>query len=101
MFTKSVVYSVPPADPNESCEFGPQVGVEGVTQLANPVGPTTDRAPVLGLMEFKSPLKDSVSKDPFGPFAKYWMVSGIGPIGEKEPVARSIVPNCPAAPAST
>jgi hypothetical protein len=96
LFAKSVVYSVPPAAPNESCEFGQQVGVDGVEQSLNPVGPTTDKAPVLGLMEAKSPLKDSVSKAPFGALARYWIVSGMGPIGEKDPVARSIVPNCPA-----
>src|SRR3954463_13970286 len=90
LFTKSVAYSVPPAAPKESCEFGPQLGVAGVEQLVNPVGPITEVAPVVGLMESKSPLKDWVSKDPFGPYAKYWIVSGMGPIVDNDPLARSI-----------
>ena len=70
------------------------MGLDGDEQSAKPVGPITDIAPVLGLIESRLPSKDIVSTDPFGPGTKYWIVGGIGPVGEKDPVAKSIRPIC-------
>ena len=62
---------IPPAALRESCESGPQEEVDGVEQSEKPVGPITDVIPVIRLMESKSPLKDIVNNEPFGPGAKY------------------------------
>ena len=79
-------------------EFDPQ-GDVGNEQSPRPVAPTIESAPVVGFTELRSPSKPSESRDPPGPGTRPPVPTEMpGPMGVKDPVERSTVPNCPPSP---